>query len=51
MTSSTSSARHSEVRRDVGEAIAGLEPVDEVLDPGAAVNDERLPERRIADRR
>ena len=35
-------ARHVEVGRDLGEAIAGLEAVDQILDPRAAVDDHRL---------
>src|SRR5687768_1203910 len=36
---------HAEVAGDIGEAVAGLEAVDEILDARAAVHDERLPER------
>lgn len=39
------SGRDAEVRGDVSAAVAGLEAVDEILDPCAAVDDERLPER------
>ena len=37
--------RDAEVARDLSEAVAGLEAVDEVLDARAAVHDERLTER------
>lgn len=37
-------AGNVEVGRDLGEAIAGLEAVDQILDFGAAVDDQRLAE-------
>jgi hypothetical protein len=36
--------RDAEILCDIGNAVAGSEAVDEVLNPGAAVNDERLSE-------
>ena len=38
-------AGHVEVGRNLGEAIAGLEAIDQILDPRAAVHDHRLAER------
>jgi len=33
--------RDAEVRCDLGDGVTGLKPVDEILDPSAAVDDER----------
>lgn len=45
ITSSASSAGTPKSACDLGEAVAGLEAVDEILNSRAAVNDERLTER------
>lgn len=37
-------ARHGEVCSDAGDAVAGLEAIDEILDASAALNDERKSE-------
>lgn len=39
--------RDSEVLGDVRDAVTGTEPVDEVLDAGTPMDDERLPKRAI----
>ena len=38
---------HAEVVSDLGEAVAGVEAIDEILDTGPAVNDERLTKRLL----
>jgi hypothetical protein len=39
--------RNVEVERDIGDRVAGDEPIDEVLDARAAVNHERTTERDL----